>query len=120
MFLDLVIHVYSKEVMCMKNKLLSPFSYLYLMFTNLLRFISGNPLGLDPMEITRIFSPKGIAISMVGCELTRYQDFFKSICNLTGGQYVPLRNAELLNKVNKFIYLTVALLKSQMIEKCYL
>lgn len=44
---------------------------------------------------------KGITLYSVGCEpaLKPYKEFFTSIAYTTGGQYVPLRNANLLSKV---------------------
>lgn len=46
-------------------------------------------------------SEKGITIYSVGCEpaILPYKDFFQAIAYKTGGQYVPLRNANLLAKV---------------------
>lgn len=44
---------------------------------------------------------KSITLYCVGCEpaILDYKDFFAAIAYLTGGQYVPLRNAKLLSKV---------------------
>lgn len=44
---------------------------------------------------------KGVTLYAVGCEpeITPYKDFFVAIAFKTGGQYVPLRNANLLAKV---------------------
>lgn len=44
---------------------------------------------------------KGITLYSVGCEPTivPYKDFFQAIAYITGGQYVPLRNAKLLSKI---------------------
>ncbi|CAH1799330.1 unnamed protein product [Owenia fusiformis] len=64
-------------------------------------FPKGCPDGLDPMTITHQLAEKGVTIYMVGCEpaINRHRDFFMAIAHLTGGQYVPLRNAELLAQV---------------------
>ena len=61
----------------------------------------GCPLKLDPIEITGALAQKGVTMYMVGCEpaVVRYRDFFMTVAHMTGGQYVPLTNAELLAKV---------------------
>ncbi|KAK3607402.1 hypothetical protein CHS0354_022566 [Potamilus streckersoni] len=64
-------------------------------------FPNGCPLGLDPMEITRQLAEMGITIYLVGCEpsITPFKEFFMAIAYMTGGQYVPLRKANLLTQV---------------------
>ena len=44
---------------------------------------------------------KGITLYSVGCEpsINPHKEFFTAIAFTTGGQYVPLRNANLLAKV---------------------
>ncbi|KAL3858621.1 hypothetical protein ACJMK2_008892 [Sinanodonta woodiana] len=64
-------------------------------------FPSGCPLGLDPMEITRQLAEMGITIYLVGCEpsISPFKEFFMAIAYMTGGQYVPLRKANMLTQV---------------------
>ena len=62
---------------------------------------NGCPCGIDPIEIVRKFTEKGIALYCVGCEryINLYKDFFVAISYRTGGQYIPLANSNLLPKV---------------------
>ncbi|XP_070569063.1 uncharacterized protein [Ptychodera flava] len=64
-------------------------------------FPKGCPDGIDPIHVTTQLAEKGVTMYMVGCEpsITPYKDFFMAIAHMTGGQYVPLRNAALLAKV---------------------
>lgn len=64
-------------------------------------FPNGCPAGHDPLKITRDIAEKGITLYCVGCEpaLVPYRDFFMALAYITGGQYVPLSNANLLAKV---------------------
>ncbi|KAL3878655.1 hypothetical protein ACJMK2_030986 [Sinanodonta woodiana] len=64
-------------------------------------FPNGCPLGLDPMEITRQLAEMGITIYLVGCEpsISPFKEFFMAIAYMTGGQYVPLRKANMLTQV---------------------
>ena len=65
------------------------------------RFPDGCPLGLDPLELVKQMAEKGITLYCVGCEpaIKQYKEFFTAIAYKTGGQYIPLRNANLLSKV---------------------
>ena len=49
---------------------------------------------------------KGITLYSVGCEpaILRYKDLFSAFAYKTGGQYVPLRNANLLAKVSACLF----------------
>ena len=62
---------------------------------------NGCPLGHDPIQIAKKMAEYGITLYSVGCEpaINPYKDFFAAIAYITGGQYVPLRNAQLLAKV---------------------
>ena len=64
-------------------------------------FPNGSPNGIDPVESVIKLAEKSITLYSVGCEpgLVPYRDFFSSLAYRTGGQYVPLRNANLLAKV---------------------
>lgn len=64
-------------------------------------FGEGCPAGHDPIEIVREMAKNNITLYSVGCEpaITPYKDFFMTIAYITGGQYIPLRNANLLSKV---------------------
>ena len=59
------------------------------------------PCKIDPVEVVDQMAQKGITLYSVGCEpaILSYKDFFQAIAFKTGGQYVPLRNANLLAKV---------------------
>lgn len=62
---------------------------------------NGCPKGIDPIKVVEKLAKKGVTLYTVGCEpsLLPYKDFFSAIAFKTGGQYVPLRNAQLLSKV---------------------
>lgn len=62
---------------------------------------NGCPKGIDPLNVVKEMSKKGITLYCVGCEpaISRFKDFFSALAFITGGQYVPLRNAKLLSKV---------------------
>ena len=62
---------------------------------------SGCLCNIDPIQVVDQMAVKGITLYSVGCEpaITPYKDFFCAISYKTGGQYVPLRNANLLAKV---------------------
>ena len=64
-------------------------------------FPNGCPDGIDPVKVVDQMAEKGITLYCVGCEpaLTPYKTFFAALAYKTGGQYVPLRNADLLAKV---------------------
>lgn len=64
-------------------------------------FPNGCPNGIDPLDVVRKMAQKGITLYSVGCEpaIVPYKEFFTAIAYTTGGQYVPLRNANLLSKV---------------------
>ena len=64
-------------------------------------FPNGCPNGIDPLNVVRKMGEKGITLYSVGCEpsLLPYKEFFSALAYMTGGQYVPLRNAKLLAKV---------------------
>ncbi|XP_077977429.1 uncharacterized protein LOC144432990 [Glandiceps talaboti] len=64
-------------------------------------FPNGCPDGIDPIQVGNQLAEKGVTMYMVGCEpsITPYRDFFMAIAHMTGGQYVPLRNAKLLSQV---------------------
>ncbi|UJR24167.1 hypothetical protein I4U23_027133 [Adineta vaga] len=64
-------------------------------------FPNGCPNGLDPVQIVREMAEKHITLYSVGVEppITPYRDFFMSLAYTTGGQYVPMVNAQLLAKV---------------------
>ena len=64
-------------------------------------FPTGCPCGLDPLDVCRKMAEKGITLYVVGCEpsILPYRSFFMSLAYLTGGQYVPLGNAQLLADV---------------------
>jgi hypothetical protein len=53
------------------------------------------------MKIVSKIAEKGITLYCVGCEpaLLPYKEFFSALAFKTGGQYVPLRNANFLAKV---------------------
>ena len=71
-----------------------------------MNYFSGCPLGLDPMEITRRLAAKSVTIYTVGCDVCNItQDFLMAISHMTGGQFVPLNNANLLAKVCKKCYI---------------
>jgi hypothetical protein len=62
---------------------------------------NGCPKGIDPLKVVDQLAKKGVTLYTVGCEpaLLPYKQFFSAIAYKTGGQYVPLRNANLLAKV---------------------
>lgn len=64
-------------------------------------FPNGCPAGIDPLDVVRKMAQKGITLYSVGCEpaIKPYKEFFTAIAYTTGGQYIPLRNANLLSKV---------------------
>ncbi len=64
-------------------------------------FPNGCPLNHDPVEIAHEMAQKGITLYCCGCEpsLTPYRQFFAALCLITGGQYIPLNNAENLSNV---------------------
>lgn len=63
---------------------------------------NGCPLGIDPLAVVDKMAEKGITLYSIGCEpaLVPYKQFFSALAYKTGGQYVPLRNANLLAKVS--------------------
>ena len=65
-------------------------------------FPNGCPDGNDPLEIVAKMAQKAITLYSVGCEpaIGPYKEFFSALAYKTGGQYVPLRNANLLAKVS--------------------
>jgi len=64
-------------------------------------FPNGCPAGLDPVVIINQMAEKNITVYSVGCEpaINQCRDFFMALAHITGGQYVPLTNANLLSKV---------------------
>jgi hypothetical protein len=62
---------------------------------------NGCACGIDPIEVVRQLGEKGVTLYCVGCEpaINTYKEFFVALSYKTGGQYVPLRNAQLLSKV---------------------
>ena len=64
-------------------------------------FPDGCPAGIDPMVVAHQLAEKGITIYMAGCEpsISPYKDFFMAVAYITGGQYVPMRKAQVLSKV---------------------
>lgn len=64
-------------------------------------FPEGCPDGLDPMNISKDLAGKGVALYVVGCEpsVSDYKDFYLALAEITGGQYVPLTDANDLTKV---------------------
>ena len=69
----------------------------------------GCPLGNDPVEIAHKMAEKGITLYCAGCEpsLTPYRQFFIALCLITGGQYVPLNQANNLTSVIKIKIIVV-------------
>lgn len=65
------------------------------------KFPEGCPIGLDPMEISRKLAAKGISVYVAGCEpsILAYKDFYLAVAHITGGQYVPLEEAQGLVKI---------------------
>lgn len=65
------------------------------------KFPEGCPLGLDPMEICKDLTKKGVTLYVAGCEpsILAYKHFYLAIAHLTGGQYVPLEEAQGLVKI---------------------
>nr|XP_022308187.1 uncharacterized protein LOC111114190 [Crassostrea virginica] len=58
------------------------------------------PAKHDPVSITSEMAKRGIALYSVGCGLSgNVMDFFMALAFKTGGQYVPLNNAEHLAEV---------------------
>lgn len=55
----------------------------------------------DPIVVTNLMAQKGIVLYTVGCEpsIFPFKDFYEAIAYTTGGQYIPLINANLLAKV---------------------
>ncbi|XP_045171781.2 uncharacterized protein LOC123533890 [Mercenaria mercenaria] len=64
-------------------------------------FPNGCPDGIDPMVVAHQLAKKGITIYIAGCEpsISPYKDFFMAVAYITGGQYVPMRKAQVLSKV---------------------
>jgi len=64
-------------------------------------FPNGFPNGIDPLVCAAKMAEKGITLYSVGCEpaILPYKEFFSALAYKTGGQYVSLRNADLLAKV---------------------
>ncbi|CAF3378834.1 unnamed protein product [Rotaria socialis] len=64
-------------------------------------FPNGCPAGHDPARIVRDMAEKHITLYSVGAEpsIVPYRDFFMALAYITGGQYVPMVNAQLLAKV---------------------
>ena len=65
------------------------------------KFPQGCPLNVDPVEMAHRMAEKGITLYCAGCEpgLMPSRKFFMALCLITGGQYVPLRNANNLTKL---------------------
>ncbi|CAF3206819.1 unnamed protein product [Rotaria socialis] len=61
-------------------------------------FPDGCPLGHDPLKIAREMAEKNITLYVVGVEppILPYREFFMALAHITGGQYVPMMNANLL------------------------
>jgi hypothetical protein len=72
-------------------------------------FPNGCPDGIDPVIVVEQMAQKGITLYSVGCEpaILRYKDIFTAFAFKTGGQYVPLRNANHLAKVNKKLFFSM-------------
>ncbi len=53
------------------------------------------------MDITNHLAEKGVTLYCVGCEpsISSSRDFYMALAHITGGQYVPLDNAQLLAQV---------------------
>ena len=64
-------------------------------------FPNGCPDHNDPVDIVHKMAEKGITLYCAGCEpsLKPYRQFFIALTLITGGQYVPLGDAENLAKV---------------------
>ncbi|UJR16645.1 hypothetical protein I4U23_003545 [Adineta vaga] len=64
-------------------------------------FARGCPAGHDPMRLVRDMAELSITLYTVGVEppIVPYRDFFMTIAYITGGQYVPMVNAQLLAQV---------------------
>ncbi|XP_070579987.1 uncharacterized protein [Ptychodera flava] len=64
-------------------------------------FPKGCPAGHDPMKISRKMAEKNITLYSVACGsyAEGFKDFFMAIAHVTGGQYVALKDANLLSKV---------------------
>ncbi|XP_070579982.1 uncharacterized protein [Ptychodera flava] len=64
-------------------------------------FPKGCPAGHDPMKISRQMAEKNITLYSVACGsyAEEFKDFFMAIAHVTGGQYVALKDANLLSKV---------------------
>lgn len=64
-------------------------------------FPEGCPDGLDPMNITKDLAAKGVSLYIVGCEpsVSDYKDFYLALATITGGQYIPLKDANGLTKI---------------------
>ncbi|CAF1443781.1 unnamed protein product [Adineta steineri] len=64
-------------------------------------FPNGCPAGCDPLRIARDMAEHRITLYAVGVEpyIVPYRDFFMTIAYITGGQYVPMINAQLLAQV---------------------
>jgi hypothetical protein len=62
---------------------------------------NGCGCGIDPINIVYQMARKGIILYSVGCEpaILSYKDFFVSIAYTTGGQYVPLTDANSLARI---------------------
>ena len=61
----------------------------------------GCPSGYDPVEVCRELAQRSIVLYTVGCEpnAKAYRDLYMALAHITGGQYVPLRMADLLSQV---------------------
>ncbi|XP_053375338.1 uncharacterized protein LOC128547253 [Mercenaria mercenaria] len=64
-------------------------------------FPDGCPDGIDPVVVSRQLAEKGITLYVAGCEpsISPYKDFFMALAYITGGQYVPMRKAQVLSTV---------------------
>jgi hypothetical protein len=64
-------------------------------------FPEGCPNGIDPVVVSNQLAAEGITLYVAGCEpaIIPYKDFFMAIAHITGGQYVPMRKAQVLSKV---------------------
>lgn len=62
------------------------------------KFPEGCPIGLDPMDISRDLAAKGVTLYVAGCEpsILAYKHFYLAIAHVTGGQYIPLEDAQSL------------------------
>ena len=64
-------------------------------------FPEGCPNGIDPVVVSNQLAAGEITLYVAGCEpsISPYKDFFMAIAHITGGQYVPMKKAQVLSKV---------------------